>query len=66
MHCLSKATYTLFAIIAPILFLIVASFRADIQYFLLATCVFELFIWIIFLLDYVYFGGNSDDTLLSQ
>lgn len=66
MHVLSKATYTLFAIIAPMLFLIAASFGAGIEYFLLATFGFELYIWFIFLLDYVYFGGNDNDTLLRK
>ncbi len=60
MHILSKATYILFAIIAPMLLLITASsVGAGVQYFLLATCGFELFLWFIFLLDYVYLGGQS-------
>lgn len=52
---LSKSTYLLFAIIAPILFLLVGKAAGGIvgvKYFLFAMGTFELFLWFMFLIDY--------------
>lgn len=55
MKILSNKVYLLFAIIAPILFLITGTIEGGIigvKYFLFATGCFELFTWFMFLFDH--------------
>ena len=55
-HILKKSTYFLFAVIAPILYLLACKFGgAGIKAFLLSAGYFEIFIWFIFLMDYDWF-----------
>jgi hypothetical protein len=56
-NILSKSIYLLFAIIAPILFLLIGVSLGGIvgvRYFLFVMGTFELFVWFIFLIDYDY------------
>lgn len=63
MKILSKTTYLLFAIIAPILFLLVGKIEGGIigvKYFLFATGCFEIFTWFMFLMDYDWFPKHFE------
>lgn len=52
-HILNKSTYFLFAIIAPIVYLLTCKLGGvGVKGFLLSTGFIELFIWFIFLMDY--------------
>lgn len=52
-HFLNKSTYFLFAVVAPILYLLSCKLTgAGVKVFLLSVGCFDLFIWIIFLMDY--------------
>lgn len=52
-YVLNKSTYFLFAIIAPIVYILACKFGGvGVKGFLLSTGFIELFIWFIFLMDY--------------
>jgi len=55
-HILNKSTYFLFAVFAPIIYLLICKFGGSgIKTFLLSVGCFELFVWFIFLMDYDWF-----------
>ena len=60
-HILNKSTYFLFAVIAPIIYLLACKLAGvGVKDFLFSTGCFELFIWFIFLMDYDWFPKHLE------